>query len=152
MIETLALILIKKMLEKFKQAKIQKKINKPRYPIHSLYSGRIVFYESCVPAENGEFAFHYKFRPVKNFAILYNYNNLTHIISGQQLKEMWLLRNKDYCVHNLTSFAEHPNMKMYMRKHNLDENSKLSFAQIFALEKAMNKENEYTNENDKMFY
>jgi len=143
--------MFKKIYNKLKQAHYKKLVNKPQYPIHSLYTGRIVYFENRTPATNGEFAFHYRFRPVKDFAILENYYDLNHIISSQKLKEMWLINNKDYCLHDLQAFAEHPSMKLYMRKHNLTEDSLLSFAQIFALEQAMNKEHEYTNENDKIF-
>ena len=144
--------MIKTLINKLKQIKCKRLMNKPQYPIHSLSTGRIVYFEDKKPASNGAFAFHYAFRHVKNFAILQNCNSLTHIVSGQELKEMWLLNNKDYCVHNLQDFAEHPKMKLYMRKHNLTENSLLSFAQIMALEQAMNKRNVYTFEEDKMFH
>ena len=144
--------MFKKIYNKLKQAHYKKIVNKPQYPIHSLYTGRIVYFENRTPATNGEFAFHYRFRPVKDFAI-FNYNyDYSHMISGQKLKEMWLINNKDYCIHDLQAFAEHPSMKLYMRKHNLTEDSLLSFAQIFALEQAMNKENVYKNENDKIFH
>ena len=144
--------MIKKLYQKLRHAKFKRLVNKPKYPIHSLYTGRIVYFEKAIPASNGEFAFHYRFRPVKDFAIFtYNYD-YSHIISGQKLKELWITNKRDYCIHNLESFAEHPNMKMYMRKHHLTEDSLLSFAQIVALEEAMNKDKTYKNDNDKMFY
>lgn len=141
--------MIKKLLQKLKTQKIKRQINKPRYPIYSLITGEIVWLSKrtrdCTNTE-------YLFRNVKDFAI-FELNGLEnfHIVSNQNVDIMEDSNEKDYAIKDWQMFEEHPIMKMYMRKHNLDEYSLLSFAQIVALEKAMNKEHEYKYENDKMF-
>lgn len=144
--------MLKKLFQKIKTAKIKKWVNKPKFPIHSLYTGKIVYlnYEQYTGVSD---VFRQNFRIVKRFAI-FNYNrgfNYSHIKSGQELKEMWCANQKDYCIHKLEEFEENAEMKLFMRKNHLTEDSLLSFAQIVALEEAMNKEKIYTTENDKMF-
>ena len=142
--------MIKKLIENFKKAQIKRKINKPRYPIYKLITGEVVWLHK---RNKNNINTEYLFRHVKDFGIfeLHGSENNLHIISSQNLQIMESANEKDYAIKDWEAFEEQPNMKMYMRKHNLTIDSMLSFAQIYALEQAMNKENEYTNENDKMF-
>ena len=141
--------MIKELLKKFKMAKVKKWVHKPQFPIYLLYTGKIVYLQGKEKADNG---YSCNFRPVKNFAI-FNYDlTYFHVVSSQKLNTMGFTTKKDYCIHELEEFSEHPEMKMFMRKKHLTEESLLSFAQIVALEEAMNQENIYTEENDKIFY
>ena len=142
--------MIKKLLEKIKTANLKRKVNKPCYPIYKLITGEIVWlHKRNKDNKNTE----YLFRHVKKFGIfqLDGINDNLHIISGQNLQIMESANEKDYAIKDWKMFEDQPNMKTYMRKHHLTEDSLLSFAQIVALEQAMNKEHEYKNENDKMF-
>ena len=142
--------MIKKLLEKIKMANLKRKINKPCYPIYKLITGKIVYLHKRTRYDKET---EYTFRKVKNFGIfeLDDINNI-HIISKQNLDIVEKSTEKDYAIMDWEMFEDQPNMKMYMRKHHLTEESLLSFAQIYALEELMNKDNVYHNENDKMFY
>ena len=141
--------MIKKLIENFKKAHYKRKINKPAYPIYTLITGEVIWlHQRNRDNKNTE----YLYRNVKKFGIfMLDGNNNIHIISGQNLDIMEKSNEKDYAIKDWEAFEEHPNMKMYMRKHNLTIDSMLSFAQIYAIEQAMNKEHEYKNENDKIF-
>ena len=122
--------MIKKLLETIKMANLKRKINKPCYPIYKLITGKIVYLHKRTRYDKET---EYTFRKVKNLDIV------------EKSTE------KDYAIMDWEMFEDQPNMKMYMRKHHLTEESLLSFAQIYALEELMNKDNVYHNENDKVF-
>ena len=143
--------MLKKLLQKIKHAKEKRWANKARYHISSLYTGEIVFYHDSTTS-NG--ITHFQYASVKNFAIfnVLNFAEYTHFKSSQKLKEMFWADKKDYAINNLQKFEENPQMKLLMRKNHLTEDSLLSFAEIIAIENAMNKQVYCHNENDKMFY
>lgn len=139
--------MFKKLIEQHKQKKFEKIMNKPEFKLGDLLVGEIVLYKKCEKIGPGKFDHHY--REVKKFAFFYETNNhdYCHIISGQKLHIMGDYDSiiGDYAVHNIRPFKEA--FPLFMRKHNLSDDSKVSYNFIITHEKEMN---EQLNPNQKI--
>ncbi len=132
--------MFKKLIEQHKQKQYEKIMNKPEFKLGDLLVGEIVLYKKCEKVGPGKYDHHY--REVKKFAFFYETNSheYCHIISGQKLTKMGDYNSiiGDYAVHNIRHFKEA--FPLFMRKHNLKPNSKVSLRFIYENEKSMNEE------------
>lgn len=139
--------MLKKLFEMLKQRKeekeaikLEKIMNKPEFRLCDLYVGEIVFYKKREDVGLGKVDHHY--RKVKKFAFFYEigYNKYRHIISGQELYELGSYNSiiGDYAVHKIRPFNEV--FPLFMRKHDLKSNSKVSLNFIIKNENEINAE------------
>ena len=99
---------IKSLIEKHTQHKIETEYIKPIYKIENLYVGEIVFLQERKFEGFGIWTTHSNF--IKRFAIFTkdNYNTYTHIQSGQKLKDVTSIEAfiGDYAVHIVAPFKQ----------------------------------------------
>ena len=131
---------IKQRKEEKEAIKLEKIMNKPEFRLCDLYVGEIVFYKKCENVGLG--IVDHRYREVKKFAFFYkiDYEKYRHIVSNQELCELGSYNSiiGDYAVLNVRKFEEA--FPLFMRKHNLKPNSKVSFNFIRNNEKDMNTE------------
>ena len=132
--------MFKKLIEKHKQNKDKKFLNKPSFKLGDLYVGEIVLYKNRKSAGLGKVDHYYE--EIKKFAFFYEigYNKYRHIISGQELFELGSHNSiiGDYAVHKIRPFNEV--FPLFMRKHDLKSNSKVSLSFIIKNENEINSE------------
>ena len=130
--------MLKKLVEKHKQKKLEKKLNKPEFKLDDLFVGEIVLYKDRKNIGFGTVDHHYSI--AKKFAFLteFRYCKYCHIKSKQILVEMGAYESiiGDYAVHNIKKFQEA--FPLYMRKNNLTPSSKVSLKFIIDHEDEMN--------------
>ena len=129
--------MLEKLFEILKNRKKEKQLNEPKYKISELYIADIVLLKEHFYSGDTS---NYKFKNIKQNAILVhsNWSSFIHIKSGQKLKDMFWSSVNDYALNNVKHFRE--KLAVYMRVHNLTEDSKLSVKQILELEEALQHE------------
>ena len=143
--------MFKKLLDRYREKKNEKILNKEIFKLDELYVGEIVLYKKCEDIGLGEVEHIY--REIKKFAFFYecDYKKYRHIISGQELYVLGDYKSiiGDYAVHNLRKFEEV--FPRFIRKHNLTLSSKVSLLFLIQGEENMNKELAPNQKSDELF-
>lgn len=134
--------------------KIEIEANKPRYKIDSLFTGKIIYIESCgffvgPNASIFDSGTRIKYKSVKKFAIFYREpfdSTYTHIGTNLNLETSLEGEPGEYVI-DYDSIKEFKrSLQRFMIKNNLTKESKLSLNQIKEIEQIVN-ELKYHNQN-----
>lgn len=132
--------MLKKLIEKHKQKKFNKTLDKPVFTLSDLRVGEIVLFKKSEYI--GFLTDRHYYRITKKVAFLYEteYKKYRHIVSNQDLFEMGSYHSiiGDYAVHNVRKFQDA--FPIFMRNHNFTPDTKVSLRFIIKNEAKLNKE------------
>lgn len=127
--------MIQKLIARYRDKKLEKERNKPKYYVDELYVGELIHIvdkKYVGPNTNTTY------RINKKFVILasHGFASYRHIKSGQIIRSSFIAPIGDFAIHKEDKFSE--KFPLLVRRLGLDDKSKLSENVIVSLENGLN--------------
>ena len=127
--------MIKKLIARYRDKKLEKELNKPKYEIDQLWIGELIYLEDKKHLGPRNY---YTYRVKKKYVLLTldGFASYRHIKTGCIIRSSLMAPIGDFAIHNDIKLNEH--CPILLRKLYLDAKSKISYNMVSALEESLN--------------